>query len=86
MEKAYKAYVKIEMKMMYGIKGSIKYDQEFGKKKFKVENEKVIAEMRKFPEFENVMPILEKPHCLALIHMITCFRKFNFEHEHKHLN
>ena len=32
---------------MYGIKGSIKYDAEFGLKKLKVETEKVVEEMRK---------------------------------------
>ena len=42
--------------------------------------------MRKYPEFKDVMPILDQPSCLALIKMITCFRKFNFELEDTHLN
>lgn len=65
--------------MMYGIKGSIKYDEGFEKFKVKIETEKVVEEMRKHPEFKDVMPILDQPSCLALINMITCFRKFNFE-------
>ena len=42
--------------------------------------------MRKNPEFKDVMPILDQPSCLALINMITCFRKFNYEHSDQHIN
>ena len=83
---AYHGYVSIEKVLMYGVKGSIKYDEEFSKIKLKIEAEKVIEEMRKYPEFKDVMPILDQPSCLALIKMITCFRKFNFEHEDTHVN
>ena len=71
---------------MYGIEGSIKYDAEFGLKKLKVETEKVVEEMRKQPEFKEIMPILDQPSCLALIKIISCFRKFDFEHEDVHVN
>ena len=51
-EEAYHAYLQTEKVMMYGVKGSIKYDIDFCDMKVKVATESVIEEMRKHPEFK----------------------------------
>ena len=71
--------------MMYGVKGSIKYDIEFGEKKLKIETDEVIEEMRKYPEFKSVMPTLDDLSTLAIVKILITFRRYNFEHENKHI-